>query len=113
MVKEYTKKELKDLASHGVLFVHSKKLSSSSLLSYLSRDGYNTGTYGCNFDIFFMSPYIAIITGDRPSNYQRNTTEQEERLIANYSEKLENAKCWSAKKVLLENFKSKFIALNY
>ena len=113
MVKEYTKKELKDLASHGVLFVHSKKLSSSSLLSYLSRDGYNTGTYGCNFDIFFMSPYIAIITGDRPSNYQRNTTEQEEHLIANYSEKLENAKCWSAKKVLLENFKSKLIALNY
>lgn len=112
MVKEYTKKELKDLASHGVMFIHSHKLSSSSLLSYLSRDGYNAGKYGCNFDIFFMSPYIAIITGDRPSNYQRNTTEQEERLIASYSEKLKNAESWSSQKVLLENFKTKFISLN-
>ena len=113
MVKEYTKKELKDLASHGVLFVHSKKLSSSSLLSYLSRDGYNTGTYGCNFDIFFMSPYLAIITGDRPSNYQRNATEAENNLIASYSEKLENADNWTVKKELLDNFKNEFIALNY
>ena len=113
MVKEYTKKELKDLASRGVLFVHSKKLSSSSLLSYLSRDGYNTGTYGCNFDIFFMSSHLAIITGDRPSNYQRNATEAETNLIISYSEKLENAENWQAKKELLENFKNEFIALNY
>lgn len=111
-VKHYTKKELKDLSNHGVLIIHSHKLSSSSLYSYLSRDGYNAGTYGCNFDIFFISPYIAIITGDRPSNYQRNTTEQEDLLIANYSKKLENAKSWSVKKVLLNNFKSRFIALN-
>lgn len=111
-VKHYTKKELKDLSSHGVMIIHSHKLSSSSLYSYLSRDGYNAGTYGCNFDIFFMSPYLAIITGDRPSNYQRNATEAENNLIASYSEKLENAESWTAKKELVENFKNDFIALN-
>lgn len=111
-VKHYTKKELKDLASHGVLIIHSHKLSSSRLLSYLSRDGYNAGTYGCNFDIFFMSPYLAIITGDRPSNYQRNATEAETNLIISYSEKLKNAENWQAKKALIENFKNEFIALN-
>ena len=113
MVKEYTKKELKDLASHGVLFVHSKKLSSSHVYSYLTRNGYNAGTYGCNFDIFFMSPYLAIITGDRPSNYQRNATDAENDLIASYSEKISKAENWTAKKALIENFKNDFIALNY
>lgn len=111
-VKQYTKKELKDLANHGVLFIHSKKFSSSYVYSYLTRDGYNAGTYGCNFDIFFMSPYLAIITGARPSNFQRNATEAETNLIISYSEKIENAENWTAKKALLENFKNDFIALN-
>ena len=112
MVKEYTKKELKDLASHGVMFIYSHKLSSSSLLSYLSRDGYNSGTYGCNFDIFFMSPYLAIITGNRASNFQRRATDTENDLITSYSEKIENAENWKAKKELVENFKNDFVALN-
>ena len=111
-VKQYTKKELKDLANHGVLFIHSKKFSSSYVYSYLTRDGYNAGTYGCNFDIFFMSPYLAIITGDRPSYFQRNATEAENNLITSYSKKVKNAESWTAKKALLENFKNDFIALN-
>lgn len=108
----YTRKDIAELKKCGVTFINSRKLSSSALLSYLTRSGYNAGIYGHNFDVFFISNYLAIITGDRPSYFQRNATEAENNLITSYSEKIENAENWTAKKELVENFKNDFVALN-
>lgn len=108
----YTRTDIAELKRCGVTFIHSKKLSSSALFSYLTRTGYNAGKYGHNFDVFFINTYIAIITGDRPSYFQRNATEAENNLIVSYSEKIENAENWTAKKELLEQFKNDFVALN-